>query len=410
MLTRFKDYLCILFISMSVNELCTVSIVEKPSITPVILVPGDGGSQVEAKLNKDEVVHYLCEKTTQDFFNIWLNMELLVPWVIDCWIDNMRLVYDNVTRTTSNSKGVEIRIPGFGNTTSVEWLDPSRASQGAYFKDIANTLVALGYERNVSLRGAPYDFRKAPNENNEYFVRLKALVEETYRMNGNQPVIILAHSMGGPMSLHFLHSQSKSWKDQHIHALVTLSGAWGGSVKALKVFTVGDDLGSYALSETTLREEQITSPSLAWLMPSSLFWSPDEILVQTDVRNYTVKDFQDFFEDIGYPVGWEMRKDVERYSVEFEAPDVEVHCLHGYGVATINRLVYKPGAFPDGDPGFLYGDGDGTVNIHSLEGCLNWQGKQEKKVYHQTFDSLDHMGILRDKRVLNYLVSLITKL
>ena len=31
-------------------------------------------------------------------------------------------------------------------------------------------------------------------------------------------------------------------------------------------------------------------------MPSSLFWSPDEILVQTDVKNYTVKDFQEFFE------------------------------------------------------------------------------------------------------------------
>lgn len=79
-------------------------------------------------------------------------------------IDNMKLVYDNVTRTTSNSKGVEIRIPGFGDTTSVEWLDPSEAFPGAYFKDIANTLVALGYERNISLRGAPYDFRKAPSK------------------------------------------------------------------------------------------------------------------------------------------------------------------------------------------------------------------------------------------------------
>lgn len=77
------------------------------------------------------------------------------------------------------------------------------------------------------------------DENGEYFVRLKALVEETYRINDNQPVIILAHSMGGPMSLHFLHSQSQSWKDQHIRALVALSGAWGGSVKALKVFAVG---------------------------------------------------------------------------------------------------------------------------------------------------------------------------
>ena len=44
-----------------------------------------------------------------------------------------------------------------------------------------------------------------------------------------------------------------------------------------------------------------------------------------------------FVRDIGYAVGWEMRKDVERYSVEFEAPDVEVHCLHGYGVDTVNR-------------------------------------------------------------------------
>jgi len=77
------------------------------------------------------------------------------------------------------------------------------------------------------------------DENGEYFVRLKVLVEETYRINGNQPVVMLAHSMGGPMSLHFLHSQSQSWKDQHIRALVTLSGAWGGSVKALKVFAVG---------------------------------------------------------------------------------------------------------------------------------------------------------------------------
>jgi hypothetical protein len=79
-------------------------------------------------------------------------------------IDNMKLVYNNLTRTTSNSEGVDIRIPGFGNTASVEWLDPSEASPGAYFKDIANTLVSLGYERNVSLRGAPYDFRKAPSK------------------------------------------------------------------------------------------------------------------------------------------------------------------------------------------------------------------------------------------------------
>jgi len=49
-------------------------------------VPGDGGSQVEAKINKTSVVHYICEKISNDYFNLWLNMELLVPVVIDCFV------------------------------------------------------------------------------------------------------------------------------------------------------------------------------------------------------------------------------------------------------------------------------------------------------------------------------------
>lgn len=130
----------------------------------IIKVPGDGGSQVEAKLDKPDVVHYICQKHTDDWYNIWLNMELLVPLVIDCWIDNIKLYYNNITRTTSNSPGVEIRIPGWGDPFVVEWIDPSKASTGAYFKDVGNMLVEkLGYERKKSIRGAPYDFRKAPS-------------------------------------------------------------------------------------------------------------------------------------------------------------------------------------------------------------------------------------------------------
>lgn len=86
-----------------------------------------------------------------------------MPIVIDCWTDNARLIYDNETRTTSNSPGVETRVPGWGDSDSVEWIDPTHASAGAYFKDIGNALVGIGYSRNLSLKGAPYDFRKAPS-------------------------------------------------------------------------------------------------------------------------------------------------------------------------------------------------------------------------------------------------------
>lgn len=129
----------------------------------VSAVPGDGGSQIDAKLNKPEVVHYICAKTSE-YYNAWLNLELLVPLIIDCWVDNMRLIYDNVTRKTHNPPGVTTRVPGWGNPDVVEWLDPTHASQGSYFKDIGNALVANGYVRNKSLRGAPYDFRKGPSK------------------------------------------------------------------------------------------------------------------------------------------------------------------------------------------------------------------------------------------------------
>lgn len=78
----------------------------------------------------------------------------------------MKLFYDNVTRTTSNTPGVTLRVPGFGRSEVVEWLDPSvtKSLAGAYFKDVANALATKGYKRNITLRGAPYDFRKAPSK------------------------------------------------------------------------------------------------------------------------------------------------------------------------------------------------------------------------------------------------------
>ena len=56
----------------------------------IYVVPGDGGSRIEARLNKTWVPHYFCYKKS-DWFELWLNVHYLAPEAIDCWADNMRL-------------------------------------------------------------------------------------------------------------------------------------------------------------------------------------------------------------------------------------------------------------------------------------------------------------------------------
>ncbi|XP_037976740.2 phospholipase A2 group XV isoform X1 [Plutella xylostella] len=380
--------------------------------SPVILIPGDGGSQLEAKLNRSASTHYICEKTSNGYFNIWLNLELLVPFVIDCWVDNTKLVYDNKTRTTSNPEGVDIRVPGWGTPEAVEWISPTHQKAGSYFSTIADALVKMGYQRNVSIRGAPYDFRKAPNENVEFFVKLKTLAEETYKMNNNTPVTIIGHSMGGAMAQHFLRLQTQAWKDQYIRRLIGISTPWGGAVKALKVFAIGDDLGALMLRESTMRAQQVTCPSLAWLLPSRALWKPTEVLVTTDKYNYTLNDLQRLFLDMNLPAAWEMRKDVERFQDDFAAPGVELHCVYGTDIATVEQLSYKPGTWLDGYPTLVKGDGDGTVNLRSLSACLHWKKRRNRTTLNKgkvikalPLSKAEHLQILHDQRVIDYITT-----
>lgn len=80
----------------------------------------------------------------------------------------MRITYDNVTRKTRNTEGVEIKLPKWGQTDAIEWLDSTpiidHLDSGAYFFHIAHAMTKRGYERGKTIFGAPYDFRKGPSK------------------------------------------------------------------------------------------------------------------------------------------------------------------------------------------------------------------------------------------------------
>lgn len=198
-------------------------------IFKVIFIPGDGGNQIYAKLNKTSRPHYICDYTTKDYFELWLNLELISPYVIECLVDNIRLVYNSDTKLTENSPGVETMVKEF-DLDSVEYLDSSKYSLTTYFGLIAEALVKnAGYERGLNIKGAPYDWRKAPNELPEFYFGLIKLVEKTYYDNNETPVIFCAHSMGNPVLLYWLNNYvNLTWKTKFIRSFVSLAGVWAG--------------------------------------------------------------------------------------------------------------------------------------------------------------------------------------
>ena len=94
------------------------------------------------------------------------------------------------------------------------------------------------------------------------------------------------------------------------------------------------------------------------------------------------------------------------YFKELTPPGVELYCIYSHGMPTTEQLVYKN--FPkDEKPVRKCGNGDGTVNIRSLEICKTWSDKQRKPVFTKSFEKLDHNNILKDEQVVEYVKDIV---
>ena len=179
--------------------------------SPVVIIPGDGGNQLEAKLTDRQVSHIYCSRNS-DWYRLWLSVTSFVEPLLFCWIDNISLIYNKTTSLFQNQQGVETRTVNFGDTSSIQYLDPDLPNETIYFdKLVQYPIQDLGLITNKTLRAAPYDFRFTPNHLLDYKSRLQLLIEETYLFSGKQKVTLISHSMGGLVSLWFLTLQDQSW-------------------------------------------------------------------------------------------------------------------------------------------------------------------------------------------------------
>jgi len=84
---------------------------------------------------------------------LWLNLTSLVEGAVQCWADNIKLVYNSQTNAFENNAGVEVSVPGWGTTTTMDEL--SGIGIAKYFQTLTDRLVSLGLQRGTTLRGAP---------------------------------------------------------------------------------------------------------------------------------------------------------------------------------------------------------------------------------------------------------------
>jgi lysophospholipase-3 len=147
--------------------------------------------------------------------------------------------------------------------------------------------------------------------------------------------------MGGLQTKYFLQRQTAQWKAQFIKRWIPISAPWIGAAKEWRLFATGDP-DTLPVSAGTIRDEQRSSETNAWMLPlvGGEAGFNDTVFVTTPGRNYTVNDYDSFFDDIGYAVGKLVRPRVHSLMSPFTAPGVPVHCLYSTGVPTPFSFTY----------------------------------------------------------------------
>lgn len=110
---------------MKKPSLVLIAMLVTATCHPLILVPGNGGNQLEARLDQDyKPTSFWCMKSG-GWFRLWFDPTVLLSPFTRCFNDRMMLYYDADLDDYQNAPGVHTRVSRFGSTKSLLYLDPS---------------------------------------------------------------------------------------------------------------------------------------------------------------------------------------------------------------------------------------------------------------------------------------------
>ncbi|CAL4917586.1 unnamed protein product [Urochloa decumbens] len=383
---------------------------------PIVLLPGHSCSQLRARLTDEyepaAAAPNCGARKGKGWFRLWENHTALQdPALVPCYAEQLRLVYDPVSRDYRDAKGVDVRVMSFGTTRGFGSDNP--ASKNNCMRRLVNALERVGYRDGKNLFGAPYDFRYAPAPPGQPALRfsrfvssLRRLIERASERNGDKPVILVGHSHGSFNALEFLNQNTLRWRRRHVKHFVMVSYGAGGSVPPLKLLASSSAIGS---GRPPQPGDDLLSPagntSRSFASALSTLPSPGVFghapLVITRAKNYSAHDMPEFLAAAGFS-----DDEVTRYRtrmmpvlLSFRAPIVPTTCINAVGVPTAEKLVYwDDDDFGAAEPEVVCGDGDGAINKASF---LAWDtvigGDPDQEYYKSIFiRNTTHAGVIKD--------------
>ncbi|KAK9166013.1 hypothetical protein Scep_001204 [Stephania cephalantha] len=273
----------------------------RSDLHPVILVPGSGGNQLEARLTKEY-------KPSSLWCRVWSQLEVVEAVVQPTGADRAILcqvlcgAYDTLLpppklMTTAMRLGWRPELLILGPLNHFSYLDPlSSRDATAYMAPLVSTLQTLDYTEGDTLFGAPYDFRYSlapqghPSLTSAKFLHnLKTLIEHASHSNNNKPVILLTHSLGSLFALHLLNRNTPSH---------------GAALRQTPPHPLRA-MGRNRPANAHLRFRR-SSESNLWLLPSPKQFT-DRVLVVAKAMNTTYSadhhNMSMFLRDIGFGEG-----------------------------------------------------------------------------------------------------------
>lgn len=374
---------------------------ENTLLHPILLVPGYMGSILEASFQRESVSNF-CPRSSSGT-TLWFSAMNYGPMMNEkCWLDNIRLNYDPVTRRSYPDKGVNVYTKGYGNGSSVDYISPppQQFTETMYFYNMIEIFERMGYVRDRNVRGVPYDWRRAYNENEEFAVNFKALVEETYALNNGTPVITICHSMGCLFTYPFFQRQSPEWKEKYIKSWIVLGAPLGGTFKYLYGSFADDDYPASMFR--IIRQAERTFSAKQFLMPRTGTFG-DDVLIETSTKNYTAADYEEIFTALNQPIAynqWLDSKDVYDDSTLASPGNFDILCVAGVSKPTIEKAVIDGELNPNRVRWkAVYGDGDGYVNVKSGRICQKLGENNSRFVYREI--NVEHMEMIRSYEGIN---------